>query len=323
MKKPWSSYHTFLIIEIAITLIIGVVFAFLEWKFSVLIAAIGAMIAVAMHAIPLRIGDEIRTEIEDVKATSHILDLCRQVELPDLQSAKRAILDDSIQSLRELSECKIFNERFYAWVFQQVDEAGKSIKAVSAMMEDQWALPREVSYYERNRRAVDRNVKVTRIFLTTNDRLSKKENRHPILLHLLHGLDAHIVFAPQARTLPGNELIVNGITIFDDQVLYQDVTLPPGDSMTSAGGKIIYEATDVRRTIDKFDALVRLSEEPLRVLSRISGSDPKAEMSEILISLYGTYQNLKDAVVLPGHDRKTDKCALTYWEKIEQGVKLV
>ncbi len=322
-NNQWSSPHTFLLVEIGITLTIGVVFAFNDWKFSVLVAAIGAMIACAMHAIPRRVCDDVRTEIEDVSKTTQILDLCRRIELVDLQSAKRAILDDSIQSLTELSECKIFNERFYAWVFQRVDETKTSIKAVSAMIETEWILPREMLYYEKNKKAIDRGIEVTRIFLTTHDRLLKKENRYPILLHMLHGLDARIIFPPKARTLQGHELIVNGMTIFDDHILYQDVILPPGDSTASAGGKILHTETDVQRTILNYNALLRLTECPLRVLSHTDNVDVPGEIEEILNRYYGSYQSLQDTVSNSDGGCKSDKFALTYWEKIKQGTKLI
>jgi len=278
-----------LVFEAIVTTVTSFLFYLLNQPEMILLSiGIGLMLGYITWAIPLKVKSEIEKTLDNQKFKFEILEAFAEVKKKEYFNVRNEILQDSISALRKLADGKIYDYWYYEWLITATRETDSRLVAVSNMLEEMWwKIPNEMRYYRENVNARKRGSYVERILLSSSGRLRGKDNRKIILMHLLDGLNIHIVLEEWITNKKLRSRIGEGFTIFEKKdgttLLFVDEICPPA----FAGGQIKATGIDIyKNTYHQLKQEVRKS--PVKLLEEYaSQQNLEQELEEIFKETVG------------------------------------
>ena len=170
-----------------------------------------AYIIFAMGVLLSLVTYLIREDIEKSKA--YMVNLYRQVhEIPyalaqisdaECQAKAQEMIASTLKNITMLQQGYIPLDEieFYLEGARLSNQTTSRIKAVDPLTSGWLSRGAMLNFYQANLRALDRGVKITRIFVTSRDSLADPEVQKVLLAHHLDDIDVRIVFREE---LPSN-----------------------------------------------------------------------------------------------------------------------
>ncbi len=312
ISKLIEDMRVALVFEAIVTTVSSFLFYLLSQPEMILLSiGIGLMIGYITWAIPLKVKLEIENTLENQKVKFEILEAFTEVKKKEYFDIRDEILQDSVRALRKLAEGKIYDYWYYEWLITATRETDSRLVAVSNMLEEMWwKIPNEMRYYRENVNVRKSGTYVERIFLSSPGRLREKDNRKIILMHLLGGLNIHIVLEEWITNKELRSRVGEGFTIFEKKdgttLLFVDEMCPPA----FAGGQIKATGIDIyKNTYHQLKQEVRKS--PVKLLEEYaSQQNLEQELDEIFKEMTGEtpfdfQKKISDKMKVPKEDKET------------------
>lgn len=283
-----------------------------RFELAAIAVAFGLLITFDTLAVPMKVETKVKKLTDELRVGISILNESDKVK-DEFADIKEIILSKAKKDMEDLAHNKIFDGIYYKWLIKQTDDCKNSLKAVSTMPEDQWiTIRQEQEYYFANKRARRRKVDVERVFITSSlKHLEKKESRKIIVAHLADDLRAFVMTKDEIK--PHRSVLTEireGMTIFDETILYIDEVTPPGPTGAQeklAGGRLVDDAKAVRRFVEIFEQIKPASKicSADNVLSKIIGrKNLLEEMDGVFVERYG--MSFKDFERMIKNGKKTN-----------------
>ncbi len=268
--------------EIILGLSLGVVLHLINLS---ALAQVSFLLGPALSGSRLLLTKKIEEQLEPVRRLSHVVDLESNLDDPELLELVRAyyevvgdefrisrsqIVHETTKRLRQFSREGrsdiLTTGDYYRWLLPQLEKAqkGSSIWAVSMMMDCEWDdSPSEEKFLEQNMAAVSKGVKVDRVFVAKQSKISELMANKGVQAHLARtepNLQAFVVFQEDLeRSDPGLLRDIGaGFIAFDSHVVLVDVS--SNDGMR---GFYLTDLSRVQAYQRMFDSLKNLAR-PLR-----------------------------------------------------------
>ncbi len=220
-----------MIMEIVSAIIIGLVllYPFGKLDLSIIVWALGVMIAIAALAISEKVESEIKKRVADIQKVNELVDLYIKVDDDDFNDLRNDAINDIVNRLSELSNkvATVDESTFYLWLQSQFTRCKKNIKAVSTVEETLWYNdPQENNFLAQNIEAAQHGVFVKRFFITTKQRLRSSANRRIIKDHIKNNLHPSIIWWEDIKKDKKLlEVVKDGFVIIDDRIVLSDMSL--------------------------------------------------------------------------------------------------
>lgn len=127
----------------------------------------------------------------DIEQLKLVIDAYGRIPEPEFQAVKDAVLtharDELLRLATEKSSGELSTGAYYRWLLPMIDEAtrGMTIKALSLMLQCEWDESQaEETFIDANRRAAERGVSITRVFVMPRSLLAEACQNPAVRAHL-------------------------------------------------------------------------------------------------------------------------------------------
>lgn len=232
LRTPWYFYF----VVPVLTAVVGSLAQFV-WPKDVLITEICMFVGILLTgfeaSLILAIEYNSASRTSDLAAemvrASRLFDLYHSVEDPRLLRVRDLVFSRATRDLEQLArgEARLEGNDYYVWLDEMLAQVpnGTSCLAVSTMDESTWELTPERNFLNQQAAATARGVKVSRIFLTTAERLRGSSN----VLATQSGARVDVLVALEADVTDRVLLreVGSGFIVFGDDAVLVDDGLPP------------------------------------------------------------------------------------------------
>ncbi|RII27352.1 MAG: hypothetical protein CXR31_08900 [Geobacter sp.] len=197
------------------------------------IFAIGILLSLVTWLLREEI-EKTREELRDQYLQAHeIPEAIARITDPECQTKASELMTGTKRTLALLQQGHIplDDTEFYLEGAKLADQATRSIKAVDPLTSGWGSRGALVNFYQSNLRALDRGVRITRIFVVGRDELIDSEVQKVLLTQYHDDIDVRIVYRdelPVANDISGRDTNSScDFAIYDDQSA-TDVFIQPG-----------------------------------------------------------------------------------------------
>jgi hypothetical protein len=301
LTEAGSGFHSmvrFPFMEAAIGIVIGLVLLFYGYE---QLAALTTIITCTQSFGRYAFGDMLRRELRNVHQLAAVMDLQRAIPLqqfhemsdvflritePEFGAVKDAIITQATEQLNSLADNKTSGELattdFYKWLMRAMEQAapGSEIWAVSFMLDCEWddSEP-ERKFLELNIQAVQRKVKIERVFIVPKAEFPKLLSNKGVKAHLDNAgeymcpkvADRDYLARHDAKLL---KQLGSGMIAFDRRVAQLDIVAADG----SIRGSVTMNPGEIARLRALFEGLCIHARDLKDVVAEFSsGGDRQAD----------------------------------------------
>ncbi|GFE59027.1 hypothetical protein [Geobacter sp. AOG1] len=197
------------------------------------IFAVGILLSLVTWLLREEI-EKTREELRDQYLQAHeIPEAIARITDPECQTKASELMTGTKRTLALLQQgyIPLDDTEFYLEGAKLADQATRSIKAVDPLTSGWGSRGALLNFYQSNLRALDRGVRITRIFVVGRDELIDSEVQKVLFAQYHDDIDVRIVYRdelPTASDISGRDTNCScDFAIFDDQSV-TDVFIQPG-----------------------------------------------------------------------------------------------
>lgn len=197
-----------------------------------IIFGVGLLLSLATHLLREDIGQTRERLIEQYHQAHEITFAIARITDPECRDKAHEILAGAQRTLSLLMQgyVPLDETEFYMKATRYFDESKREVKTVDPLTTGWESRGALINYFQANIRAVERGVRVTRIFVIDREALTDAEVQRVIMLHLKDGIDVRIVHRdelPAASDISGRDTACSfDFAIYDDKVATEVFSLP-------------------------------------------------------------------------------------------------
>lgn len=222
-----------------------------------IIFAIGILLSLATWLLREELG-QTREELREQYLQAHEIPAAlAQITDPECQAKGHELLAAAKRTLALLQQgfIPLDDTEFYLEGAKLSDHAGRTVKAVDPLSSGWGTRGALLNFYQANLRALERGVRITRIFVVGRDDISDPDTQKVLAAQYHDGIDVRIAFRdelPTASDISGRDTNSScDFAIYDDQSV-TDVFVQPG--------KYYGRKTAQQAEVDKYLRLYELIE---------------------------------------------------------------
>jgi hypothetical protein len=199
----------------------------------------------------------------DIDAFRRLLDLYQKVDEPEFEPLRDEFIRECEERLKEIAldkKTEVAGSDYYLWLTNMLENRQKNeeMRAVSVMDESAWVtIEAERKYLDANIEAARNGVVVRRVFITTRERMSKKENLVVLRKHFENSrrrMQAYLLYTDELKRRDSklDAEVGHGFSLFGGRVVLTDSSAPPD---VEARGSVSMNIADIERCKGVFERL--------------------------------------------------------------------
>ncbi|MBT0654618.1 hypothetical protein [Geomobilimonas luticola] len=229
-----------------------------------IIFAVGILLSLVTWLLREEI-EKTREELREQYLQAHeIPEAIARITDPECQTRASELMTGTKRTLALLQQgyIPLDDTEFYLEGAKLADQATRSIKAVDPLTSGWGSRGAMLNFYQSNLRALDRGVRITRIFVVGKDELIEPDVQKVLLAQYNDDIDVRIVYRdelPVASDISGRDTNSScDFAIYDDQSV-TDVFIQPG--------KYFGRKTSQQAEVEKYLRLYELIEHSAQTIS--------------------------------------------------------
>lgn len=198
-----------------------------------IIFGIGTLLSLATYLLREDIEKSRATLIEQYQQVHEIPFALARISDPECQAKAHELIAGTRRTISLLQQgyIPLDETEFYLEGARLSDQATHQVKAVNPLTAGRWTRGALLNFYQANLRALDRGVRITRIFVISREELAEPEAQKVILSQYRDDIDVRIAFReelPAAGDIIGRNTESSfDLAIYDDRAV-TDVFGHPG-----------------------------------------------------------------------------------------------
>lgn len=197
-----------------------------------IIFGLGILLSLATYLLREDI-EQMRKKLLDQYDHAHEINLAlAQIRDPDGQAKAHEIIASAKRTLAFLQQgyVPLDENEFYMKAAKYMDESHIHVKAVDPVTAGWNSRGGILNYYQANIRAIERKVRITRIFVLNHEDFDHPEVQKVLLLQLRNGIEVRIAFRddlPIANEISGRDTASSfNFALYDDRVATEGFSQP-------------------------------------------------------------------------------------------------
>lgn len=221
-----------------------------------LIFGVGILLSLVTYLLRTDIDKTKTRIIEQYQQVHEIPFALARIADPECKSKAHEIIAGTLKTMSMLEQgyIPLDDMEFYLEGARLSDQAAHQIKAVDPLTTAWLNRGALLNFYQANLRALDRGVRITRIFVTTRDILADPEVQKVLLVQYRDNIDVRVAFRdelPSSIDISGRDTNSSfDFAIYDDRAV-TDVFAQPGKYY----GRKTGEPAEVSKYLHLFDLL--------------------------------------------------------------------
>ncbi|HEY6874521.1 MAG TPA: hypothetical protein VI298_17515 [Geobacteraceae bacterium] len=221
-----------------------------------LVFGIGILLSLVTYLVREDIEKSKNTLLEQYHQVHEIPFALARIADPECQARAQELIASTLRTISLLQQgyIPLDETEFYLEGAKLSDQAMRQVKAVDPLTTGWLTRGALLNYYQANLRALDRGVRIIRVFVTTRPELADSEVQKVLLAQYRDDIDIRIAFReelPAASDISGRDTISScDFAIYDDRTV-SDVFVQPGKYY----GRKTSQPAEVARYLHLYDLI--------------------------------------------------------------------